>query len=142
MLYETDSFNFVQIKEYCNRVIESMLQLSDSVIIHKNIEEFTMTAKDAATIGMILIELVSNAIKYAFPDQKKGNVSVELKKENSKMILIVKDDGVGFHKESDVMTAKTLGLKLVNLMVSQLNGQIEFDTSDGTQVTIEFPEIN
>ncbi|MBM9579727.1 PAS domain S-box protein [Leptospira sp. 201903070] len=139
LLYETDSFNLVQIREYCNRVIDSMLQLSDSVTIHKNIEESMMTAKDAATIGMILIELVSNSIKYAFPNQKKGNVSVVLRKDNSNMILIVKDDGIGFEKEPNVMNAKTLGLKLVNLMVTQLCGQILFDTSNGTQVTIEFP---
>ncbi|RHX90767.1 PAS domain S-box protein [Leptospira stimsonii] len=140
LLYETDSFNVVQIKDYCNRVIDSMLQLSDSIVIRRTIEELTMTARDAATIGMILIELVSNSIKYAFPDRPKGNISVELKKVDSKMILIVTDDGIGFQKIPDLIEAKTLGLKLVNLMVSQLGGEIFFDLSNGTKVTIEFPE--
>jgi PAS domain S-box-containing protein len=63
LLYETDSFYEVQLKTYCTKVIDSMLNLSKNITIKKNIEEITVSSTNAATIGMILVELLSNIIK-------------------------------------------------------------------------------
>ncbi|XDD51044.1 PAS domain S-box protein [Leptospira sp. WS92.C1] len=139
LLYETDSFNEVQLRIYCSKVIESMLQLSETITIQKEIDEITSSAKDAATIGMILVELVSNSIKYAFPESQKGTIKIELKKINSQIILIVEDDGIGLPKSFDINHTKTLGLHLVNLMVNQLRGTIQFGSESGTKIQIEFP---
>ncbi len=138
LLYETNSFYEVQLKIYCNRVIDSMLNLSKNIKINKHIEEIIVPTKNAATIGMILVELLSNAIKYAFP-YSDGIINIELKKVNSQIVLLVEDDGIGLQKDFNITESKSLGLHLVNLMVSQLDGKIEFILEKGTKIVIEIP---
>ena len=88
---------------------------------------------------MILVELLSNIIKYAFPDSKKGIINIELKRINSQMVLKVEDNGIGLHSDFDINKIKSVGLHLVNLMVSQLDGTIKFNSENGTKIIIEFP---
>ena len=139
LLHETDSFHEVQIKQYCNKIIGSMINLSNNITIEKNIEDITIPTKNAATIGMILVELLSNAIKYAFPDSHEGKINVMLKTDNNNIELVVEDDGIGLGNGFDLTKIKSLGLHLVNLMVSQLNGKIEFITNNGTKIIINIP---
>ncbi len=137
LLYETGSINEVRLKTYCKKVIESTVKLSENIAINKTIEEITVSAKDAATIGMILVELLSNSIKYAFPKSRKGTIDIELKKIKSKIMLSVVDNGVGLPKDFDIDNTKTLGLHLVNLMASQLNGSMKFISEKGTKIIVE-----
>jgi len=142
LLYETDSYYEVQLKTYCNKVIDSMLSLSDNVIINRNIEELTVSTKHASSIGMILVELLSNAVKYAFPGPHRGVIDIEVKKINSKIILTVEDNGIGIEKHLIGNKNKSLGLHLVDLMVGQLNGSSKFITDNGTKCIIEFDPIS
>ena len=139
LLDSTNSFYEIQLKAYCNKVIDSMLNLSRNIKINKHIEEITVPTKNAATIGMILVELLSNAIKYAFP-YSDGIINIELKKVNSQIVLIFEDDGIGLLNDFNITESKSLGLHLVNLMVSQLNGKIKFIPGNGTKIIVGFPE--
>ncbi len=138
LLNETNSFYEVDLKAYCNKVIDSMLNLSRNIKINKDIEEIAVPTKDAATLGMILVELLSNAIKYAFP-YYDGIINIELKKVNSQIVLIVEDDGIGLLNDFNITESKSLGFHLVNLMVSQLDGKIEFIPGKGTKIIVRFP---
>jgi two-component sensor histidine kinase len=138
LLNETNSFYEVQLKAYCNKIIDSMLNLSRNITINKHIEEITVCTKNAATIGMILVELLSNAIKYTFP-YSDGTINIELKKVNSQIVLIVEDDGIGLQNDFNITESKSLGLHLVNLMVSQLNSKIKFIPGNGTKIIVGFP---
>ncbi len=139
LLNETDSFYEVQLKTYCNKVIESMHSISKNITINKYIEEITIPIKNAATIGMILVEVLSNAIKYAFPYSDNGIINIELKIINSRIVLIVEDNGIGLQKDFDIAKIKSLGFNLIDLMVSQLNGNIKLITENGTKIIIDFP---
>ncbi len=139
LLYDTNSFYEVQLKTYCDKIIESMHSLSEHITINKYIEDISVPSKNAAAVGMILIELLSNAIKYAFPDYDSGIVQIELKTENSQIMLIVEDNGIGLQNDFDITKCKSLGLNLVRLMVEQLNGKIKFISENGTKVSIEIP---
>jgi len=141
LLYETDSFNEVQLNKYCIKVINSMFDLSKDITTKVNIEEITVSPLNGATIGMILVELLSNIVKYAFPDSQKGIVNIELKKINSRIVLKVEDNGIGLQKDFDINKIKSVGLHLVSLMVSQLDGNIKFTSENGTKIKIEFPEL-
>jgi PAS domain S-box-containing protein len=138
LLNETNSFYEIQLKEYCSKIIDSMLNLSRNIKINKHIEEITVCTKNAATLGMILVELLSNAIKYAFP-YSDGIINIELKKVNSQIVLIVEDDGIGIQNDFNITESKSLGLHLVNLMVSQLDGKIKFIPGNGTKIIVGFP---
>ena len=139
LLYETQSFYEVDLKTYCNKVIDSMLKLSKNITLNKYIEEITVSSTNAATIGMIIVELLSNTIKYAFPDSQKGVINIELKEINSQIVLIVEDNGIGLQNDFDINKIKSVGLHLVSLMVSQLDGNIKFISENGTKIIIEFP---
>jgi PAS domain S-box-containing protein len=139
LLYETQSFYEVELKAYCNKVIESMLKLSKNITLNENLEEIIASSSNAATIGMILVELLSNTIKYAFPDSQNGIINIELKKINSQVKLTVEDNGIGIQKDFDINNIKSVGLNLVSLMVDQLGGKIQFISENGTKIIIEFP---
>jgi len=72
--------------------------------------------KKAATLGMILVELLFNSIKYAFPDSKKGEINITVNSNNG-LTIIVEDNGVGLKKDFDFNRDKGLGLELVDMMV-------------------------
>jgi PAS domain S-box-containing protein len=139
VLYETDSFKEVRLIPYCNKVIDSMANLSKDITLNKNIGDISTISTTAATIGMILVELISNVIKYAFPDSAKGSINIELKSMNSMMELTVKDNGIGLPDGFDINKIHSIGLHLVYLMVSQLEGTIQFLPGKGTKILIKFP---
>ena len=116
-----------------------MSKLSNKIVFNKNISEIIVANKKAALIGMILVELLFNAIKYAFPDSQKGVIDITLVSINDRISFIVQDNGIGLPDNFDITKLKSLGLDLVNLMVSQLNGKIAFVSGKGTKIIIEFP---
>jgi two-component sensor histidine kinase len=142
LLYETESYYEVQLKTYCNEVINSMLSLAKHIVITKDLEEVIVSPTRAATIGMILVELITNAIKYAFPDSANGIVNIKMKSNNLKIILTVEDNGVGLGPDFNIEKIKSIGLHLVDSMVNQLDGKIKFISADGTKIVIEIPLIN
>ena len=95
----------------------------------------------AVSCGLIINELVSNALKHAFAPKQGGEILVELNQENSEsLVLKVEDTGVGFPAELDFRETETLGLQLVGMLVEQLEGEIELDNSNGARFQIVFPK--
>ena len=96
----------------------------------------------AVPCGLIISELVSNSLKYAYPDDMIGELNISLKSLKNELELIIRDDGVGFPEDLDFRNINlSLGLKLVNSLVKQLDGTIELDSSRGTEFTIKFKEL-
>ena len=137
LLYDTDSLYDIQLKTYCTKVIDSMIKFSERITINRSIDEITVAAKDAAIIGMIIVELLSNATKYAFPESRKGIINIGIKRIDSKTVLTVEDNGIGLPNNFDIATTNTLGLHLVHSMVGQINGTICFLINNGTKFIIE-----
>jgi two-component sensor histidine kinase len=95
----------------------------------------------AIPCGLVINELVTNSLKYAFPDNRTGQIAISLKEgENQELELVVSDNGVGIPEGLNPADTSTLGLKLVtNLVQDQLDGKIELDRSQGTTYKITFP---
>jgi len=88
---------------------------------------------------MIVNELVSNALKHAFPDGRSGSVKVSLKsEEDSTCLLCVQDDGVGIPESFTPENLDSLGITLVMGLVDQINGRIAYERNGGTKATISF----
>ena len=93
----------------------------------------------AIPFGLIINELVSNALKHAFPGRRKGRITVDLSGDEVGMSkMIVSDNGIGFPKGVDLCTMNSLGLKLVTTLIQQLSGTIELDRTAGTRFTFTF----
>ena len=93
----------------------------------------------AIPCGLIINELVSNSFKYAFPDDKEGEVGISIEYLNNEYIFIVKDNGIGFTPNIDFRNTDSLGMQLVNALIDQLHGKIELLRKKGTIFKINFP---
>jgi two-component sensor histidine kinase len=95
----------------------------------------------AVPCGLIISELVSNSLKYAFPPGMNGEIFVSLKFVDNKYELIIRDNGVGMSEEIDFNNLETLGLLLVNNLTEQIDGEMAINRKQGTEFMIRFEEI-
>lgn len=104
-------------------------------------DDVRLDIDQAVPCGLMVNELISNALKHAFPDERAGSVSVEMRIVNESYIqLVVGDNGVGFPEQVDYRTAASLGLQLVNSLARQLGGSIDVSKTPGTKFVIRFPK--
>ncbi|HVO73149.1 MAG TPA: histidine kinase dimerization/phosphoacceptor domain -containing protein, partial [Ignavibacteriaceae bacterium] len=145
-LYQTENFIRIKLDDYLDELLQNLSAsyqvVSDEIIFIKEIEKIFLNIDQAVTIGLILTELVSNSIKHAFnikKEERKNEICVtgRLLKEND-YLLSVKDNGDGFPVNYDSGSSPSLGLKLVDILVSQINGRIELKNKTGTQFDIYF----
>ena len=93
----------------------------------------------AVPCGLIVNELVTNALKHAFRDRESGEINIQLNEKPDRQIqLSVSDNGSGISKEIDILKQTTLGLQLVNALVGQIDGQMQYENERGSRFTILF----
>jgi two-component sensor histidine kinase len=91
--------------------------------------------------GLIINELVSNSLKYAFPAGRTGEIRINLQAEDdNQLILAVSDNGIGLPPDMEFHQVESLGLQLVAMLAKQLEGSIELDRSNGTAFKITFSQ--
>lgn len=106
-----------------------------------DVEDVKIDINTVVPLGLIVNELVTNSMKHAFPRNESGFIKVELYKgENHKIILRVRDNGVGFPEDIDYEKTSSLGLQLVNSLTKQIGGEVELGEGPGTVFTIIFKE--
>ncbi len=142
-LYESDNIAHLRIREYIRDLIDTTIDAYqvDPARIHiqYEIEEIAIGIDTGIVCGLIINELVSNSIKYAFPNGRTGSISILLKKRTGKSAeLQVRDDGVGVPVDFDYRDTDSLGLKLVESLVDQIGGNIEMENDHGLSWKIGF----
>ncbi len=142
-LHESENLSEIDLKNYLSKITTSVFQSSSvdprKIKLNSNIEKMPIGIQQASPLGLVINELISNSLKYAFPDERKGEITVNLKKLDKELELTIKDDGVGIPKGFDWKTYSTLGLKLVRTLVeTQLDGSIDMESKNGTKFTIKF----
>ncbi|PAV13019.1 hypothetical protein ASJ81_18975 [Methanosarcina spelaei] len=149
-----DKLNFSQyIKELANNLFLTYKLGNDGTRFGKDIEENIFFNIDTAVpLGIIINELISNSLKYAFQGRDCGEIRVKLHREEDRecgieecnstaYVLSVSDNGVGIPGELDIKNLDSLGLQLVTSLVEQLNGELELERNNGTEFTIRFTVI-
>jgi two-component sensor histidine kinase len=141
-LYQTKTFADVNLPEYLRQLssqLFSSYQVRPNVRLETEIGDVRLGVDVAVPCGLILNELLSNSLKYAFPDDRPGVVSIELtRREDGSIVLVVADDGVGTPPEISFWSTRTLGLRLVRSLVRQLDGEIEREGPPGTRYRMRF----
>ncbi len=149
-LYESRDLSKIDFQEYIQNLVlylfDSYSLESEKVRLKMQVEDVALNIETAIPLGLIINELVSNSFKYAFPGNRKGELHVNLGKGEDEeydydYTLIVKDNGIGFPEGLDFQNSDTLGMLLVNTLVTQLHGIIELNRKDGTRFTIKFKEL-
>jgi two-component sensor histidine kinase len=122
-----------------NRLASTYEQPARRVRVRVEVEKLSLDIEAAIPCGLIANELVSNALKHAFPDGREGAVRVRLgKTENGGYRLSVEDNGVGFPEGLDFSKTKTLGCQIVTNLAAQLGGTIGLDRVGGTKIVLQF----
>lgn len=141
-LYQSKNLSSVDIKEYLNEIMQYLLSnyQMDSYNIKTDFqtEQVEMDIKTAAPLGLIINELLTNSLKYAFPN-KEGEITLKICLIDDCYHLLIADNGVGLPSNFKLDQTKTLGLQLVNRLVRQIDGSIELKKVEGTEFIIKFP---
>ncbi|MBL7884474.1 MAG: hypothetical protein JNL69_10430, partial [Bacteroidia bacterium] len=142
-LYQTKDFSSINFSEYVvnlsNNLIHSYSNFEYEIKLNLDIQNVFLNLDLAIPCGLIINEIISNALKYAFVEkQNDGEISIEMKTEDENLILKLSDNGAGLPKNIDFRNTESLGLQLVVTLTEQLNGTIELDTTNGTAYTIIF----
>ncbi|MGC9517919.1 MAG: histidine kinase dimerization/phosphoacceptor domain -containing protein [Methanomicrobiales archaeon] len=144
-LYNSSDLAHIDFKRYIKRLASELFSSYgvdlEKIRFTKDVQDIQLDINSAIPLGLILNELMSNSLKYAFPDGE-GEISIKFTREDDHYHLDIADDGVGIPDEIDFKNTSTLGLELVNSLVRQLEGKIELDTSKGTHFHIEFKEVH
>lgn len=145
-LYQTENLTEIDFEDYTSQLIGQLAALYkidkttvDQTIDIKNIK---LDIDTAIPLGLILNELISNSYKYAFGARDKGEIHIELARtDQGKLQLEISDNGEGLPSDIDLQKTKTLGLRLVNVLTKQLNGNLSYESSPKSRFIIEFQEI-
>jgi PAS domain S-box-containing protein len=143
-LYQSKDFAKVDFSLFLDSLVPTLVASygvsPDRIGLSVEAAQVVLPISAAIPCGLVVNELISNALKHAFPGERKGNILVKLHPEPSdKVMLSVADDGVGIPGHIDPSKTSTLGLQLVTLLAGQLGGKISIRRSDPTQFTLCFP---
>jgi len=141
-LYQSQEFARVKLSEYVKSLATYLLEsygAATRIKLTVNVEDIQLDSEKAMLCGFIISELVSNSLKHAFPDRPGGEIRIDLGSSGDQEIsLKVQDNGIGLSETVEIADSPSLGLKLVNALVSQLRGNLIVDRKQGTRITITF----
>lgn len=143
-LYETKDLKKINFTEYIttlsNTICETYMDKKKNITcqVKADVKDPFFAMDVALPCGLILNELLTNAVKYAFRKAKTGKISISLKQDKKKYILKISDNGSGIPKKVDLQTTKTLGLQLVTTLAEQLKAELKLDRKKGTSFTLKF----
>jgi two-component sensor histidine kinase len=141
-LYLSESLDSVDIRAYIGYLAEAISKTiaSRTVRISSRSSDLQLDANHALPLGLILNELLTNAIKYAYPPGAEGEIRIVLEAADGKIRLSVADDGIGLPEGFDPMTAESMGMSLVTMLAKQLGGAIQAESKRGAQISVTFPQ--
>jgi two-component sensor histidine kinase len=141
-LYQTENFVEIDFETYLINLIENIKQTfsNTNVEFEINTNNNSFDLDTSIPLGLIINELVCNALKHAFPKDLKGKIEIEIKRNTTESFLLkIKDNGIGINKSKK--SNSSIGLELVSLLAMQLKGRINRIDDFGTSYNIEFKEI-
>ena len=146
-LYQSPDLARLDLAPYIHTLSAQLVQSYNvdpqRITIRIQVEPIVLDIDQAIPCGLILNELLSNAFKYAFPQNHTGEVHVELHTNTAQQAaLVVRDNGIGFPDEIDFRHTESLGLQLVAMLTEQFQGTIALERADGTTFTLTFPVRN
>jgi PAS domain S-box-containing protein len=146
-LYQSSDLSRVEFSQYLRNLATHLFHSyqvdASRVQLKIEAEEVHLDINTAIPCGLIVNELVSNALKHAFPEGRSGELRIDLHRAaGDGYVLKVKDDGAGFPEGLDFRKTETLGMQIVGTLVSQIDASIDLARDKGTEFTIHFREVS
>lgn len=143
-LYESQDLSRIDLKEYAQDLVsylaQDLPQLGERIAVRADFEPISVLIDTAMPFAMVINELLTNAVRHAFPGDRRGTVSVSISKDHrGRVTLVVSDDGVGLPPGLDPRGGQTLGFLLVHGLVrEQMRGDLEIESSGGVTCRVSF----
>lgn len=141
-LYRSDNFNEVSMKTYIGQLVDEIMDnfsKNKKIEIKKEIDEFNINAKITFSLGIILNELLTNAVKYAFVGRDEGEILISGTLKENSAIVTIKDNGIGMPESINIGSSSGFGMSLIEMLVEQIKGTVQIERQNGTKFTLEFP---
>lgn len=146
LMYGSGNFSAVDIKDYIEKLSQNLVKtylISERVKLNLDLQNNNLNLDTIIPCGLIVNEIITNSLKYAFPNETTGNIYVTFKKEDNEYCLNISDDGVGIKEKIDFENTNSLGLRLIDLLTQQLGGTLEvIQPEKGLQFLIKFEGEN
>ncbi|MGF7119462.1 sensor histidine kinase [Methanobacterium oryzae] len=142
LLYQTTDISRLDFMEYLKKLTSNILDtypIHENILLNLNAQDIHLDADTAIPCGLIITELLTNSLKYAFNEGDQGSITINMERKDDEYILTVADDGIGVPDDLENISGDGVGLNLVNSLVLQLEGTLKLDNSKGTKFIIEFP---
>ena len=144
-LYQSNSLARIDLSEYLETLIHQ-LTIScnlggDQVLVSRKLDSMFLNIETVTPCGLIINELVSNVFEHAFPAGRSGNLFIASHKDEGKVVITIKDDGIGLPHDFELGKAESMGFQLVSLLTQQLEGELRFNQSNGTEIQLVFSEL-
>jgi len=142
-LYQSKDLARINFDDYIRSITKHLFRAyvvdPNAVRMNVNCSDVFLDINKAVPCGLIINELISNALKHAFPEGRKGEVTIDFHPDaDNRLTLAVSDNGVGFPEDIDISDSETLGLRLISILVTQLKGTLEVERDGGTIFKITF----
>lgn len=143
-LYQSNNFARVDFADFLEALIPTLVNSysisGKNITLVVDVDEVYLPINSAIPCGLLINELITNALKHAFTDRSEGKISISLStKDNNEIQLMISDDGNGIADHLNLDEVETLGLRLVNLLSQQLNGVLHIQRQHPTQFFLRFP---
>jgi PAS domain S-box-containing protein len=141
-LYQSEDLSKINLERYIRKLINQLIisfrDDNKNIKTILDIDDISFNINKTIPLGLLINEIVSNAFKYAFLNMTEGEISVFLKKKGESYTLTISDNGVSIPEDLDIENTNSLGLHLVNALISQLHGKLELNRKNGTSFEVEF----
>jgi PAS domain S-box-containing protein len=140
-LYRTEDFSSINFSSYLENLLGNLVasyRINEEVVLETNLEEVDLVLDQAIPCGLLVNELITNALKYAWKQSEKGTITINLYQKGTEIHLNIFDDGIGLPFNFKETKPETLGLQLVETLIEQLDGELEVKNENGTKYFIKF----
>lgn len=145
-LYQDNDLRGVDMKNYVQKLTKNLFSSyniePDKIRLKTDIETSNLDVDTVVPLGLIINELVTNSLKYAFTDKTSGEIFVKLHENNEKLILEVGDNGRGLPEGFDIQKLKSMGFQLVQNFVRKLSAEFKIQSENGTKISILIPKTS
>ena len=145
-LYQRDNLTGIKMESYFEKLINSLFNSYNispgRIKLETVIQNINLDVDTVIPLGLIVNELVSNALKHAFPNGRMGTITVKLKEEAEELQLLVADDGIGWKEGLNWEDSDSFGFRMINAFKNKLEAQLDIEKENGTQITMLIKEYD
>lgn len=144
-LYQSKSLDQIEYGDYLNKIVNHLFDTYNvplsriACIVHA--ENIFVDINQAVPCSLIINEMLTNSLKYAFPDGAKGEIAIDFTTDGKNYMLRYHDNGTGIPEEISFERTESLGMKLIYGLTQQLNGTVELKRGEGTTFVVTFPRM-